>query len=222
MENKNMITAERLKSCRIKADKTLEQIGVLLNVHKTTVMRWEKGETERIGLPTIQTLASYYGVNPAWLMGADVSPTDSFVSPTVTDNIVTLPVIGDIAAGFDKIANEDWSGETIEIPRSYLKGRPVSDFTVLTVSGDSMYPLYQEGDKVVILKQPTLNRSGEIGAIVYEGECVSLKKIEYVDGQDWLKMISINPQYMPKEISGADLELCHIIGIPVLLIREIN
>lgn len=222
MENKNMITAERLKSCRIKADKTLEQIGVLLNVHKTTVMRWEKGETERIGLPTIQTLASYYGVNPAWLMGADVSPTDSFVSPTVTDNIVTLPVIGDIAAGFDKIANEDWSGETIEIPRSYLKGRPASDFTVLTVSGDSMYPLYQEGDKVVILKQPTLNRSGEIGAIVYEGECVSLKKIEYVDGEDWLKMISINPQYMPKKISGADLELCHIIGIPVLLIREIN
>ena len=51
---KNMLTAERLKSCRLKANRTLEQIGTLVGVHKTTVMRWEKGETERIGLPTWQ------------------------------------------------------------------------------------------------------------------------------------------------------------------------
>lgn len=30
-----------------------------------------------------------------------------------------------------------------------------------------MYPLYQDGDKVLILRQSTLNRSGDVGAIVY-------------------------------------------------------
>ena len=67
-----MITAKRLKQCRVSANETLEQVGQLVGVHKTTVRRWETGETERIALPTIQKLAIHYNVSPAWLMGADV------------------------------------------------------------------------------------------------------------------------------------------------------
>ncbi len=81
----NMITAERLKICRIKADQTLEQIGILAGVHKSTVMRWEKGETERIGLPTIQLLATHYNVSPAWLMGADVPMNEKTETPAGDD-----------------------------------------------------------------------------------------------------------------------------------------
>lgn len=81
----NMITAERLKICRIKADQTLEQIGILAGVHKSTVMRWEKGETERIGLPTIQLLAAHYNVSPAWLMGADVPMNEKTEIPAEDD-----------------------------------------------------------------------------------------------------------------------------------------
>ena len=47
MKEKNIIAGERLKQSRLKAKKTLEQIGVLCGVHKTTVMRWEKGEIEK-------------------------------------------------------------------------------------------------------------------------------------------------------------------------------
>jgi repressor LexA len=72
MKEKNMITAKRIKQCRLSADETLEQIGQLVGVHKTTVRRWETGETERIALPTIQKLAIHYNVSPAWLIGADV------------------------------------------------------------------------------------------------------------------------------------------------------
>ena len=42
------------------------------DVHKSTVLRWENGETEKIKLPIIETLASFYNVNPTWLMGYDV------------------------------------------------------------------------------------------------------------------------------------------------------
>lgn len=72
MKEKNLITAERIKQCRLSADETLEQVGNLIGVHKTTVRRWETGETDRIALSTIQTLALHYNVSPAWLMGADV------------------------------------------------------------------------------------------------------------------------------------------------------
>lgn len=57
-----------------------------------------------------------------------------------------------------------------------------------------------DGDKVLILKQSTMNRSGEIGAIIYDGDMATLKKIEYVDGEDWVKLIPINPEYTPKTI----------------------
>ncbi len=149
-------------------------------------------------------------------------PNIHLMEPEITTDTVTFPVIGEIAAGYDSIAIEDWSGDTVEIPTSYLKGRKKEDFFVLSVHGDSMYPLYMNGDKVLILKQSTLNYSGDIGAILYDGEYATLKKVEYVNGEDWLKLIPINPEYQPKKIEGPDLEQCQVIGIPKLLIREIS
>lgn len=170
-------------------------------------------------------LAKALNVNEAWLMGYDV-PMDKekleLQSPEITAETVTFPVIGEIAAGYDMMAVEDWSGETVEIPISYLNGRKKDEFFVLSVHGDSMYPLYMNGDKVLILKQSTLNKSGDIGAIIYDNDYATLKKVEYVMGEDWLNLIPINPEFKPKRIEGSDLELCRVIGIPKLLLREID
>lgn len=50
----------------------------------------------------------------------------------------------------------------------------------------------------------------------------TLKKVEYVDGEDWVKLIPLNPMYQPREITGADLEQCSVIGVPKLIIRELE
>ena len=73
-----------------------------------------------------------------------------------------------------------------------------------------------------MLKQSTLNRSGEIGLIRYDGEIATLKKVEYVDGENWMKLIPLNPQYPPRMIEGEDLEQCEVLGIPRLIVREIK
>ena len=39
MEEKNVLTGKRLKQCRTSANETLEEIGILIGVHKTTVRR---------------------------------------------------------------------------------------------------------------------------------------------------------------------------------------
>lgn len=62
----------RLKQAREMRHITLEEAGKKVDVHKSTVLRWENGETEKIKLPVIEALASYYKVNPVWLMGYDV------------------------------------------------------------------------------------------------------------------------------------------------------
>lgn len=145
----------------------------------------------------------------------------TFKHPTITENTVTFPVIGEIAAGYDSIALEDWSGETVEIPENYLRGREKSDFIVLTVKGNSMYPIYLDGDKVLILKQPMVCTNGEVCAVLYDGEIGTLKKVIVHQDAESVELIPINPEYMPKTISGYDLESFKIIGIPKLLIREI-
>ena len=143
----------------------------------------------------------------------------NLVSPNITDDVVTFPVIGSIAAGYNEIAVEDWSGETIDVPRSYLRGRDKSDFFVLQVHGDSMYPIYHTDDKVLILRQTYIEHSGDVGAVIYDGECATLKRIDISD--DMIRLSPINPSYQPKELKGAEREQCHVIGIPYLLVREI-
>ena len=163
----------------------------------------------------IQLFADVLQINPSSLMGW----ANTHITEPAKD-VETFPVIGDIAAGFDRIAIEDWSGETVDIPTAMLKGHSKDDFVVLSVKGDSMYPIYQENDKVLILKQSSLNYSGQIGAVIYD-DCATLKKVEYKDGEDWLKLIAINPAYPPRKIENEELEGCRILGVPKLLIREI-
>lgn len=176
----------------------------------------------------IYKIANALNVSEAWLMGYDVpmereSPTATpYPAPTVTDDVVTFPVIGNVAAGYNEIAIEDWSGDTVQIPAAYLHGRTRSDYFVLNVHGDSMYPMYIEGDKVLVLKADTLERSGQVGVLLYNGDNATVKKIEYAAGEDWLRMVPINPNYPPKTVTGADLEQCRVIGIPKMLVREIQ
>lgn len=216
MEYDKRIFAKNLNSIMEECDRTPSDIVNLLGVSKSTVSSWRNGE-KMPRMDKIEALANYFGC-----LKSDLIEQKSLRAPEVTEDTVIFPVIGEIAAGYDYPAYEDWSGETVEIPKSYLHGRSRDDFFVLSVKGDSMYPQYMDGDKVLILKQSTMNRSGEIGAIIYDGDMATLKKIEYVDGEDWVKLIPINPEYTPKTIRNEDLEQCHVLGIPRLLIREID
>lgn len=166
----------------------------------------------------ILAFAKALNTTPNYLLNDD----EKLLPPEITSDVTVFPVIGTVAAGYNELAVEDWSGETVSIPTEYLKGHSKDEFFVLSVHGDSMYPLYMNGDKVLILKQSTLNRSGEIGAVLYNGDNATLKKVEYVEGEDWMKLVPVNPEYPPKNIEGSDLEQCHVLGVPRLLIREVK
>ena len=147
---------------------------------------------------------------------------EKYPAPNIIDDdeVVTFPVLGCIAAGYEEVAVEDWSGGVIDIPKKYLKGRSKNDFFVLKVHGNSMYPLYHEHDKVLIAKQNYIEKNGDVGAVIYDGECATLKRIDVYDEK--VKLSPVNPEYQPKELKGADLETYHILGVPKLLVREIN
>ena len=215
-----MTFGNKLKQIRTERGLSQSEFAKILGTSKQVISRYELGQTT----PKISIVSKWcqiLGLNLDNLINENKSIYD-FPEPCITDDVVTFPVIGEVAAGFGHIALEDWSGDTVDVPAKYLHGRPKSDYMVLTVKGDSMYPLYLDGDKVLVLKQPSLNRSGDIGLIRYDGENATLKKVEFVAGEDWMKLLPLNPSYPPKTISGVDLEQCEVIGIPKLLIREIE
>ncbi len=211
----------RIKTLREKKGINMTQAARALQIPYTTYVNYEKGEREP-NTEMLIKIAGFYGVSVDYLIGRSDRERPQLLPPVITDDVVAIPVIGEIAAGYGELAVEDWSGETVDIPRRFLKGHKSEEFFILNVHGDSMYPLYMEGDKVLILRQTALARSGEIGAVLYDSEMATLKKVEYVTGEDWMKLIPINPNYPPKTITGADLESCRIIGVPKLLIREIH
>lgn len=216
---------ERIKQRRKELGLSAEYIASQLNLSPATIYRYESKDIKKFPTEILEPLAKVLHTTPEYLMGwsnNEQSDSINLKAPEVSSSTVSYPVIGEIAAGYENIALEDWSGETVEIPYSYLRGRKRDDYFVLKVKGNSMYPKYINGDKVLILKQSTLNRSGDIGAIIYDDEVATLKKVEYVKGEDWMKLIPINPEYEPKMITGEDLEHCRVIGIPRLLIREIE
>lgn len=208
-----------LRQLRIEKGLSQEELASHINISKSTIGMYEQGNRIPKADATLKKLAEFFNVSIDYLMGfSDVR----YRTPDISEEYVTFPIIGEIAAGYDSIAIENWEGDTIDVPLSYLKGRSKNEYFVLRVKGDSMYPIYHEDDTVLVLKQSTMNHSGQIGAILYDNECATLKKIEYVEGEDWLKLVPLNMNYSPKTITGPDLEKCRVIGIPKILIRNIK
>ena len=213
-----MTIGEKIKSQRKALGLTQTELGAKLGVQKNAVSKWECGRVDDIPSSKIKAMAQLFGVQPSFLIDDAI---DSLPSPTITEDTVTFPVITSVAAHYDSVSiDESSTGEKIEVPRAYLKGRKAEDFCAMRVRGDSMYPDFRNGDIVLVLKQSTMNHSGEIGVISYGDDEMTIKRINYVDGEDWLKRVPLNPAYPPRRIEGVDLESCHVIGIPRVLIRE--
>ena len=222
-----MTIGEKIKFLRIKSNLTQEELANYANTTKQTIHKYETGIITNIPANKIKAISEKLGTTPAYLMGWETENDNksyyiNLPPPTITEDYSEIPVSGGIAAGYNRIAYENWEGETVPIPNHYLKGHNLSDYFVLNVNGSSMYPMYQDGDQVLILRQSTLNHSGQVGAILYNDEFATLKKVEYVMGEDWLKLVPINPNYEPELIEGEALEHCRVMGIPKLLIRDIK
>jgi SOS-response transcriptional repressor LexA len=216
---------ERLDEAMRIRDISAAELSRISKVNEGAISQYRAGKY-KASQRSLDKLARALNVSIPWLMGADVPMTDeptapSLPSPAITEDTITFPIVTSVAAHYDSVStDESATGEKIEVPRAYLKGRKAEDFCAMRVRGDSMYPDFRNGDIVLVLKQSTMNHSGEIGVISYGDDEMTIKRINYVDDEDWLELVPLNNLYPPKRIEGVDLESCHIIGIPRVLIRE--
>ena len=66
-----------------------------------------------------------------------------------------------------------------------------------------------------------MDYSGQIGAVIYDDSSVTLKRINFVYGQDWMELEPLNQkEYRTMRIEGESLEHCRVLGTLKKLIRS--
>ena len=212
-----LVMANNIKHYMKLQNKTRQDVCEALNIAYTTFADWVNAVTYP-RIDKIELMANYFGISKSDLVEEHSA---SNLKKDIDDISITFPIIGEVAAGYDCPAIEEETGEYEQIPASWLHRHPKENFFVLKVKGDSMYPAYRDGDRVLIHRVPSVD-SGSIAVVLYETEVATLKKVKYVHGEDWLELIPLNPEYAPKRIEGPDLEQCRVLGEVWRLIRVIK
>lgn len=91
---------EKIRALRLERGMTLEEVGNLVGVGKSTVRKWESGDIANMRRDKIAKLAVALGTSPAYLMGWE--ETDTKEKPPVIDE-------GPMAANTVRIVGRDGS-----------------------------------------------------------------------------------------------------------------
>lgn len=186
------LVGKRLKELREENGLTLEELGQKLDMHKSSVLRWENGETSKIKLPIIDSLSNLYNVNPAWILGKS---NDKYNTKTKLDkfgnSVFSIPLLGTVKAGYNYLAEENWQG-TVDIKQELAK---TGEFFALKIKGDSMFETLWNGDIVAVKKQ-NFAENGNIAVVLINGDEATVKQIKILD--NGIKLMPLNRRINPE------------------------
>lgn len=78
---------KRIKISREAASMSLNDVALKLGVNKSTILRYENGETSKVKAPIIEELAAVLRVSPHYLMGWTDDPAIGVSDMPVVDGI---------------------------------------------------------------------------------------------------------------------------------------
>lgn len=200
---------------KIREEKGLSQnkLGNMVGVNQTTIARWENKEIAP-SIDNVEELANALNIPLPDLLGKDLR----FDNATLVDvdfDTIQIPVLGTIKAGIAIEAQQDIL-EYIDIPKSWLKGG--KSFYGLKISGDSMFPKYNEKDIVIFehTEDYTIANNKDC-AIMVNGYDATFKNVTINDNGITLVPLNLNNSdgYKPTFYSKDKIESLpvKIIGI---------
>lgn len=200
---------------RKRAGLSQAELGKALGVAQNTVSAWEKGARQPDSF-MLKALADFFNVSTDTILGY----TNANISVVpVEKSVVSINVYGTIPAGVPVEAIEDII-DTEQIPAEWLSGG--KEYFALKVKGDSMYPVYLDGDIVIVRKQTTC-RTGDDCVVYVNGFDATLKRVKLHD-DGGIEIVPLNTNYAPRTYSRAEAEQLPISigGVVVELRRKIQ
>lgn len=213
------------ESCSKRIQKALEIRGIkqvdlckMTGIPKSAMSQYIKGNFEP-KQDRVYSISKALQTSEAWIMGYDVPFELDKIESNATilpDNVYMIPLYESVSAGFGAYANDcviDY------IPLPLASESEANETLCIKVSGDSMYPKIEDGDKIVVRKQSSVD-SGSVGVFLIDDEAV-VKKVVYTQGEDWLELHSFNPEYKTRRFEGSDVERVQVLGLVKNVIKDI-
>ena len=155
----------------------------------------------------VYLLAQALSVNEAWLMGLDVpmERTPDYLLkkigaiPLSEIDTVKIPVLGTVKAGYDYLAEEN----IVDYIPFKVNGTDKENYYALNVVGDSMEPLFDNGDTVIVHKQDDFD-NGDNCVVLINGNEATIKKV--YKGTTGIKLEAVNPYYPPRVFTEEEIK----------------
>ena len=187
------------------------KVAKATGIANSTLSNWKSG-TVTPKLDKLQKIADYFGVPIGYFTGEETN----IALPPIKEleKLTTLPIIGEIRAGFPTLAQENIIGYE-EIPLTWLCS---GEYFVLKVIGDSMIDArIMPGDKVLVRVQNECE-NGQIAVVTIDDiEPVATLKRVFFNG-DKIELVPENRKY-PRMVYNA--EQVNIRGIVKKVIFDV-
>lgn len=241
MNNIGYRIKQRRKELKLSADVVAEKLGV----SRSTVFRYEKGDIEKVPTTILEKLAEVLKTTPAYLIGWESEDNlvyskllhDSFDSLNsyrkrkVVDfsklqlseqnrekskihsidknHTYYVDVLGSVSAG-----TGEWLDDEQHEEITVNNEPPMHDFA-LRVNGDSMIPLFSDGQIIYVNKVDDLDmvRNEQIVIAELNGDAY-VKKIVFDNNRQSCQLISLNKDYQPINVTENDE--FKVVGLVVL------
>lgn len=179
--------SKNLKYIREKKGLSQNKLAEKIGVNQTTIARWEDDNRT----PTIDNAidaSEALNVSLPDLIGRDLQFENAEYIDMSVDRTL-IPVLGTIKAGIAIEAQENIL-EYVDIPKEWTKGD--KKFFGLKISGDSMYPKYQENDIVIFEQTEDYTCANKKDcAIMVNGDDATFKNVSI--SNNGITLVPLNP-----------------------------
>lgn len=204
MKNIAKYVGKQIKKYRLQKGLTQKELGLIIGVKHNTISSYEAGINEP-DQNILFAIAKALNVSINDLFPPIYEPPEYSEAPgayAVSEDLVMVPVVGSISCGNGSLAYEEIEGYE-PTPKEWVKG---GEYFYLRAKGDSMVGArIQEGDLLLIRKQPTVD-DGEIAAVLINDDNEAVLKRVY-RSEDKLILQSENPNYPPILAPPAEIKI---------------
>lgn len=206
---------KRLAELRRRLRLTQEELAERLGVSRVTVARWETGKLVP-GTESILKLSEVLGVSPSYFFEERQPEWDKNAS-FVKGKVIPIPIYGEAQAG-------SFGGYASPTPEQYfptpdvmLKGLPPERVFWIRVEGDSMRPMFQPGDLVLVADPSWYEVKEGAPVVAVNGDGELTVKYYHHDRKNRVVVLEpANPAYKPIVIPENKLHESEVLFFPII------
>ena len=198
---------EKIKSRRLELNLTLEDVAKALGVNKSTVLRYESKDIEKMPIDLVPPLAQVLQCSPEYLMGWEDDVQEVSIK---FNDYFPLHYSTNLSAGtLDELLDSE-PDAVVYVPIKFQMRR--KQLHAFKVNGTSMNNVIQDGSIVVVESVPSIHnlKEGTIVVAWVEG-CATVKRLYIKDDQVTLMPDSLDKSHKPINIDTREKQVS-IIG----------